>query len=91
IIRAFLGDLGFVDDDGYLFIVDRLKELIKVKGFQVPPAELENVLLEHPLIQDAAVIGVQNAEGEEFPKAFVVSCSDTLTEDDVKAFVRGRL
>ncbi|CAJ0607098.1 unnamed protein product [Cylicocyclus nassatus] len=87
----YTGDLGFVDNDGYLFIVDRLKELIKVKGFQVPPAELEDLLLRHPLIHDAAVIGVCNAEGEELPKAFVVSCSETLTKDDVKAFVRDRV
>ncbi|RCN26957.1 hypothetical protein ANCCAN_27314 [Ancylostoma caninum] len=63
------GDLGYVDNDGYLFIVDRLKELIKVKGFQVPPAELENILLCHPLIHDAAVVGIPDAETGESPKA----------------------
>ncbi len=52
------GDVGHVDDDGHFTIVDRLKELIKFKGFQVPPAELEALLVTHPAIADAAVIGV---------------------------------
>ncbi|PIO57987.1 hypothetical protein TELCIR_20590 [Teladorsagia circumcincta] len=83
------GDLGYVDDKNYLFVVDRLKELIKVKGFQVPPAELEDVLLSHPQIRDAAVIGVPHAEKGEVPKAYVVRTTDTLREDDVKTFVNG--
>jgi acyl-CoA synthetase (AMP-forming)/AMP-acid ligase II len=66
------GDIAYVDDEGYLFIVDRLKELIKYKGMQVAPAELEGVLLTHPAIADAAVIGIPDAEAGEVPKAFVV-------------------
>jgi acyl-CoA synthetase (AMP-forming)/AMP-acid ligase II len=67
------GDLARVDSSGCVYIVDRLKELIKYKGYQVPPAELEAVLLTHPAIADAAVIGVRDADsGEEVPKAFVV-------------------
>jgi len=50
------GDIGYVDDDDEIFIVDRLKEIIKYKGFQVPPAELEALLLTHPEIKDAAVV-----------------------------------
>lgn len=50
------GDIGFVDDDDEIFIVDRLKEIIKYKGFQVPPAELEALLITHPEIKDAAVV-----------------------------------
>ena len=70
------GDLARVDSSGCVYIVDRLKELIKYKGYQVPPAELEAVLLTHPAIADAAVIGVTDAEsGEEVPKAFVVKQS----------------
>ena len=70
------GDLARVDSSGCVYIVDRLKELIKYKGYQVPPAELEAVLLTHPAIADAAVIGVIDAEsGEEVPKAFVVKQS----------------
>ena len=66
------GDIGYYDEDGDFFIVDRLKELIKVKGFQVAPAELEALLLEHPLIADAAVIGIPDERAGERPKAFVV-------------------
>ena len=66
------GDIGHVDEDGHLFVVDRLKELIKYKGFQVPPAELEALLLTHPAIADAAVIGVPDDEAGEIPAAFVV-------------------
>lgn len=69
------GDIAIRDPDGYYYIVDRKKELIKYKGFQVPPAELENLLLEHPEIVDAAVIGVEldtDREVTEVPRAFVV-------------------
>jgi acyl-CoA synthetase (AMP-forming)/AMP-acid ligase II len=86
------GDMAQVDACGCVYIVDRLKELIKYKGYQVPPAELEAVLLSHPSIADAAVIGVQDTEGEEVPKAFVVKQSDAeLTEDDVIEFVAGHV
>ncbi|HEX2619405.1 MAG TPA: AMP-binding protein [Phototrophicaceae bacterium] len=66
------GDIGYCDEDGYLYVVDRLKELIKYKGMQVAPAELEGVLLTHEAIADAAVIGVKDEEAGELPKAFVV-------------------
>jgi len=66
------GDIGRVDADGYFTIVDRLKELIKYKGFQVPPAELEAVLRTHPAVGDAAVIPIPDEECGEVPKAFVV-------------------
>jgi 4-coumarate--CoA ligase len=66
------GDLGYLDSGGYLYVVDRLKELIKYKGFQVPPAELEAVLLRHPDVADAAVIGVPDDEAGEIPAGYVV-------------------
>ncbi len=66
------GDIGHLDADDHLYVVDRLKELIKYKGFQVPPAELEALLLTHPDVADAAVIGVPDLEAGELPKAFVV-------------------
>ncbi len=83
------GDLARVDSSGCVYIVDRLKELIKYKGYQVPPAELEAVLLTHPAIADAAVVGVIDTEsGEEVPKAFVVRQSEAeLTESEVMDFV----
>ncbi|MFD8249640.1 AMP-binding protein [Nocardia sp. NPDC059691] len=86
------GDVARVNSEGVVFIVDRLKELIKYKGYQVPPAELEAVLLSHPAIADAAVIGVRNADGEEHPKAFVVQQPDTRLEDaEVMDFVAERV
>ncbi|MFB7469602.1 AMP-binding protein [Kitasatospora sp. NPDC056184] len=86
------GDIGFVDERGYLHIVDRVKELIKYKGYQVAPAELEALLLSHPQIADAAVIGVCDAEGTECPKAFVVRApGSVLTEQEVAAFVAGQV
>ena len=80
------GDIGFMDADGYLEIVDRLKEMIKVKGFQVAPAELEAVLLTHPKIADAAVIPVPDEEAGEVPKAIVVP-RESLTPDEVIEFI----
>ena len=86
------GDVATVDANGTFRIVDRLKELIKYKGYQVAPAVLEAVLLTHPLIADAAVIGVQDADAQEVPKAFVVTMTGAdLTEADVIAFVAERV
>jgi acyl-coenzyme A synthetase/AMP-(fatty) acid ligase len=80
-----------VDDEGWWFIVDRAKELIKYKGYQVAPAELEAVLLTSPDVADAAVIGVYDEAGDEVPKAFVVRApGSTASEDDVLAFVAER-
>ena len=84
------GDIGVVDDDGYLLVVDRLKELIKVKGFQVAPAELESLLLRHPRVADAAVIGVPDDEAGEVPKAIVVA-REPLTAADVIAYVNAEV
>ena len=83
------GDVARVDSTGCVYIVDRLKELIKYKGYQVPPAELEAVLLTHPDVADAAVVGVTDGEtGEEVPKAFVVKQSGAdLTAAQVMEFV----
>jgi acyl-CoA synthetase (AMP-forming)/AMP-acid ligase II len=85
------GDIGRVDDDGWWFVVDRVKELIKYKGYQVAPAELEAVLLASPDVADAAVIGVYDERGDEVPKAFVVRApGSAATEDDVLAFAAAR-
>jgi acyl-CoA synthetase (AMP-forming)/AMP-acid ligase II len=87
------GDVATVTEDGVFTIVDRVKELIKYKGYQVPPAELEALLLTHDKIADAAVIGVRDAEGEEVPKAFVVrqESGADLSEGDVMTFVAERI
>ncbi len=82
------GDVATVDEAGHVYIVDRVKELIKYKGYQVPPAELEALLLGHPQIADAAVIGVRDDEGEEVPKAFVVlQPGASLGGDEVMTYV----
>jgi acyl-CoA synthetase (AMP-forming)/AMP-acid ligase II len=84
------GDVGYVDADGDVFIVDRVKELIKYKGMQVAPAELEAILLGHPAVADAAVIPSPDEEAGEVPKAFVVLKTPTPPED-IMAFVAARV
>jgi acyl-CoA synthetase (AMP-forming)/AMP-acid ligase II len=75
------GDIGYADEDGYFFVVDRLKELIKYKGLQVAPAELEAMLLTHPAVADAAVIGSPDEEAGQVPKAFVVLRTPVAAEE----------
>ena len=84
------GDIGYADDAGFFYIVDRAKELIKYKGFQVAPAELEAILLTHPAVADAAVIPSPDEEAGEVPKAFVVLKGDA-TEEEIKDFVEVRV
>lgn len=84
------GDVGYADEDGHFYIVDRVKELIKYKGFQVAPAELEAILVSHPAIADAAVIPCPDNEAGEIPKAFVVS-KGKVTEDELMDFVAGHV
>ena len=84
------GDIGFADERGCFFIVDRLKELIKYKGMQIAPAELEAVLLTHPAIADAAVIPLADEEAGEVPKAFVVLKGE-LTPADILEYVAARV
>jgi acyl-CoA synthetase (AMP-forming)/AMP-acid ligase II len=84
------GDIGYVDEDGYFYVVDRLKELIKYKAYQVAPAELEAVLLSHPAVADAAVVRSPDEEAGEVPKAFVVLKS-TATEDELIGYVAERV
>ena len=81
------GDVAEMDEDGHYAIVDRLKELIKYKGFQVPPAELEAILINHPGVADCAVIGVPDDEAGELPKAFIVCSDDSVTDEELMEFV----
>ncbi|XP_031091352.1 4-coumarate--CoA ligase 1-like [Ipomoea triloba] len=86
------GDLGYFDEDGYLYIVDRIKELIKHNGYQVAPAELEAVLLTHANILDAAVVPLEDEEAGEIPVAYVVRASGSeLTEEQVIQFVASQV
>jgi 4-coumarate--CoA ligase len=87
------GDVAYIDPNGYFFIVDRIKELIKVKGNQVAPAELEALLLEHPQIADAAVIGVTISEGE-VPRAYIVlqpSAKDKVQGQEIAEWLARRV
>ncbi|MDX3351322.1 MULTISPECIES: 4-coumarate--CoA ligase family protein [Streptomyces] len=87
------GDVGHVDADGWLFVVDRVKELIKYKGFQVAPAELEAHLLTHPGVADAAVVGAYDDDGNEVPHAFVVRqpAAPGLAESEIMMYVAERV
>ncbi len=88
----YTGDIGHVDADGYTYIVDRKKEMIKYKGFSVAPAELEELLVEHPAVLDSAVIGVPDEEAGEIPKAFVVlRPGHSVTTAELITFVNGKL
>ncbi|HEX9365607.1 MAG TPA: AMP-binding protein [Vicinamibacterales bacterium] len=84
------GDIGHADEDGHFFVVDRLKELIKYKGMQIAPAELESVLLSHPAVADAAVVPRKDEATGEMPHAFVVLRAPA-TADELVAFVAARV
>ncbi|RLN97900.1 hypothetical protein BBJ28_00011592 [Nothophytophthora sp. Chile5] len=85
------GDIGYIDEDGFVFVIDRAKELIKYKGHQVAPGELEDVLNHHPAVADCCCVRGQNANGEEIPKAFVVlkdpTSANRPTPQDIMDYV----
>lgn len=85
------GDVGYYDEEGCFYIVDRIKELVKYKGYQVPPAELEAILLTCSGIKDAAVIGIPNEEAGELPMAFIVKQENAnIREEDIIQYVNGK-
>ncbi|XP_024888852.1 4-coumarate--CoA ligase-like 7 [Temnothorax curvispinosus] len=82
------GDIGYFDDDGELFIVDRIKELIKYRGYQIAPGEIEDVLMSHPAVLEVAVIGIPHELDDEHPLAFVTKRSNVkVTEQELMDFV----
>jgi acyl-CoA synthetase (AMP-forming)/AMP-acid ligase II len=85
------GDIAIVDKDGYIYISDRIKDMIISGGENVYPAEIENVLLGHPKIADVAVIGRPSERWGETPLAVVVPSDESLTESEVLAFTEGKL
>ena len=90
------GDVAYYDDDGFFYITDRIKELIKVRGYQVAPAELEALLLTHEAVQDAAVIGRPDDTSGELPRAYVVlkphnRDSKGPSEDEISEWVKERV
>lgn len=84
------GDVARVSE-GMIFIVDRKKELIKYKGLQIAPAELEALLISHPLITDAAVIGITTEDGNEVPRAYVVADKSKISAEGIEKFVEGKV
>ncbi|KAL3280308.1 hypothetical protein HHI36_017797 [Cryptolaemus montrouzieri] len=86
------GDVAYYDDDQYFFIVDRMKELIKYNAFQVPPAELESLLMSHPGVLDAAVVGLPDDYAGELPLAFVVKKEDVnVTSEELQKYIAGQV
>ena len=86
--RFWTGDVGVVDDDGYIFIVDRVKDLIIVSGFNVYPAEVEKILTTHPLVTGAVVVGAPHDFTDETVVAYVTG---TIEPDELKAFAQEQL
>jgi len=86
------GDAAYLDEEGYVYIYDRVKDMIVSGGENVYPAEVENALMAHPAIADVAVIGVPDEKWGEVPKALVVRKADTpVTEEEIISFARERL
>ena len=84
----YTGDIAYMDEDGYIFIVDRKKDMIIVGGYNVYPREVEEVLYEHPKVVEAAVIGVPDEKLGETPQAYVVVRDGSLTEEELKTHCR---
>lgn len=90
--ELYTGDIGYVDEDGFLYIVDRLKDMIISGGENIYSAELEAVLIEHPLVAEVAVIGVPNEQWGEIPRAYIVPKErEQVTEEEIIAFCKERL
>lgn len=88
----YTGDIGYIDEQGFLYIVDRKKEMIKYKGFSIAPAELEAVLLTHAAVQDAAVIGIADTQAGELPKGYVVlKAGQQVSAEELLTFVGQRV
>ena len=88
------GDIGYMDEEGYFYIVDRKKDIIKYKGYSVFPRDIEEVLYKHPCVKEAAVIGVPHPEYYEVPKAFIVlkqECKGKVTEQDIIQYAKEHL
>jgi 4-coumarate--CoA ligase len=86
------GDVAHYDKDGYIYITDRIKELIKVNGFPVAPAELEALLLTHPAVADVAVIGIPDDKSQEAPRAYIVITEGVIIgAEDIYAWVSKRV
>ena len=88
----YAGDIAKMDQDGYFYITDRKKDLIKYKGHSVYPRELEDLLYQHPAVKLCAVVGKPDQTAGEIPKAFIVLKEGaTVTEDEVKQYIKARV
>jgi long-chain acyl-CoA synthetase len=85
------GDIGRMDEEGYMYIVDRKKDMILVSGFNVFPNEIENVVVQHPKVLEVAAIGVPDDKSGEVVKIFVVKKDDSLTKDELMAYCKSNL
>ncbi len=86
------GDVGYMDDDGYVFIVDRIKDMINASGYKIYPRVLEEALYQHPAVEEASVIGIPDAYRGEAPKAFIkIRSGMTLTEPEIRAFMKDKV
>ena len=86
------GDVGYMDEEGFIFIVDRIKDMINASGFKVYPRRIEDVLYEHPAVEEVTVIGIPDAYRGEAPKAFVkLKEGERATEAELLEFLRPRL
>ena len=85
------GDVAVIDDDGFVKIVDRIKDMILVSGFNVYPNEIEEVVAAHPAVENCAAIGIPDEKSGEAVKLFVISTDKNLTADDIKAHCRESL
>lgn len=87
----YTGDTGYLDEEGYVFVVDRLKNMINVGGEKAWPAEIEKIILQHPGVADVGVIGIPNEKMGEVPKAFVVVSGHGVTRDELRKFIEPKL
>jgi long-chain acyl-CoA synthetase len=88
----YTGDIGKMDEDGYFYITDRKKDLIKYKGYSVYPREIEDVIYEHPAVKLCAVVGKPDPVASEIPKAFIVlKEGKTVTAEEIKEFVNSKV
>ncbi len=88
----YTGDIAWMDEEGYVYILDRKREMIKFQDTQVAPAELEAILMEHPAVQDCAVVGIADDQSGEIPKAFIVLREGwTVDPEELMEFVADRV